>query len=620
MYFMIKIKINIFKTKRLLLFYLFILLYTSSYTQSTNTNFLITDEANTKISDFSVQMPKKSCGCILVNQEIKCNPDSLAKIIHTIIIQKKGYQFGSVEYFRKKNVIHATLYKKTEKESETIKPVAVEIPKTTKPTSKISPKIIRIKFFSSEKLNTKGIKVKYGKSYVLGVDGEIESEDLGSIPILFEGYTTDSIKNDGAEKWVYFTKNDSSTNYSNKFKTVSEELDFQKLEIKQASERLSKLIQEIIYKIENDKKLTIQKRKELEDYLELLIEASKSVDSSYSYSRTKRDSLFIKLHYLVISKDSVNKIQSKQIEDLKNTNIKIVEENKTRIIYLSTIIGICLIVAITFIVFAKRLSKQKGQISYLYGEIKESIEAAQNIQNAILPGKSLFKEHVSDCSILYKPKDVVSGDFYYCCEKGSKFIVAVADCTGHGVPAAFLTFMAYEILNKLIRQENLTSASEILTRLNQDFLKALNQYGNQNVNSGLDISICVLNKETSELEYSGANSPIYFISGKTSELTQYKADKQGIGGRQKSEIYFFKSTIIKYEKGDTIFLFSDGYAGQIGGETKSEKFMYNKFRSLLSEIAPHDSEYQELHLNSEIKNWKGDVEQLDDILVLGLKV
>jgi serine phosphatase RsbU (regulator of sigma subunit) len=611
MYFMTKIKTYCVSNFQAITFCLFFLTYTLGYTQTSITRFLITDEMNNKISDYDIQMPKKNCGCKLINEEINCPQDSLAKIIHYIIIQKKGFQFNSIEYFKKKNLIHVLLNKKSDTQIQ---------PKTIVQQDKKKNKKIRIKFVSNDKLNPKGINFNYGETYTLESSGEIYIEESKDSPIVIDGFKIDSIKIADNEKWVYFSKIEASINYTNKFKSVTDELDFQKMEIKQASERLNKLIQEIIYQIEHDKKLTVPKRKELEDYLELLLEASKNVDSSYSYSRSKRDSLFIKLHYIIISKDSVNSVQSKEIDDLKTTNKKIVEENKTRIIYLSSILAVCTIITLIFIVLARRLSKQKKQISYLYSEIKESIEAAKNIQNAILPDKSFIKEHVSDCAILNKPKDIVSGDFYYCCENGSKFIVAVADCTGHGIPAAFLTFMAYEILNKLVRQENITSASEILNRLNQDVLKALNQYGNRNVNSGLDISICVLNKEKNELEYAGANSPIYVISGTTNELTQYKADRQGIGGRQKSDNYSFKSTNIKYAKGDSIFLFSDGYAGQIGGKTKSEKYMYHKFRHLLCKIAAENADIQEDSLNTEIEEWKGAVEQLDDILILGLKI
>ena len=604
---MIKTNCKIFNYKLKLLFILLITFF-ETYSQNITTSFLVLDENQNEIHDYKIILPAKKSNCIVTNNKIDCNPDSLTKLIQLIKIKKAGFELSSIEYFRKKNQIQVILLKQsTSNESPKSKAVSVD------------KKIYKIRLVGAENISTNHIKLKYGKEYFTNNEGEVLLDSYLNKLIEVNDFIIDSINESENIKLVYISKPENEE-YNNKFKNVTKELDNQKLEIKNASERLNGLIKDLIYQIEHDKNLTAVKKAELEDYLELLIETAKNVDSSYTFSSSKRDSLFIQLHYLLISKDSLNNIQTKQILELKNHNTKIIKEHNTKTLYLLSIIVICLLVAFIFIVLSKRLNKQKKEIGHLYGEIKESIEAAKNIQDAILPTKSFMKEHVSDCSIFYKPKDIVSGDFYWSSINGSKFIVAVADCTGHGVAAAFLTFMANEILNKLVRQENIHSAAEILTRLNKDVLVALNQYGNKRIDSGLDIAICVFNKDTNELDYAGANSSIYFISGETNELLQLKANKQGIGGRQKMENFEFKNTVLKYKKNDSIFLFSDGFAGQLGGKSNTEKYMYNRFRSLLTKISTENSEFQEANLKKEMYNWLGSNEQLDDVLVIGIKI
>jgi len=220
-----------------------------------------------------------------------------------------------------------------------------------------------------------------------------------------------------------------------------------------------------------------------------------------------------------------------------------------------------------------------------------------------------------DLSIFYEPKNIVSGDFYWYFQSGNSIMLAAVDCTGHGVAGAFMSFLGHEILNQIVDDNKNIRAGEVLTLLNSKLKETLSAYGTSGVNSGMDIALCVIDYQKSSMEYAGANNPLYILRSGMSEIEECKGDRQGIGGRQKTSDFQFKTHIIPFKKGDAFMIFSDGYADQMGGAL-NKKFMYPQFRQLFAKIGRHSPEIREQMLDKQFKDWKGETEQLDDVLVI----
>src|SRR5512133_1034181 len=193
-------------------------------------------------------------------------------------------------------------------------------------------------------------------------------------------------------------------------------------------------------------------------------------------------------------------------------------------------------------------------------ELTDSIRYAAYIQNAMLPGPDLFRRFLPDSFIYFKPKDIVSGDFYWLNRSREMLILAVADCTGHGVPGAFMSVLGISFLNEIVGRGCFFNAANILNQLRERVMKALHQTGEWNEQKdGMDISLCIIQKEKKEMHFAGANNPIYIV--RNGSLIEYKADKMPIGisaGTEKS----FTNNRIDLEVGDTIYLFTDGYVDQ----------------------------------------------------------
>ncbi|MFC2138650.1 PP2C family protein-serine/threonine phosphatase, partial [Bacteroidota bacterium] len=245
-------------------------------------------------------------------------------------------------------------------------------------------------------------------------------------------------------------------------------------------------------------------------------------------------------------------------------------------------------------------------------DITDSIKYAKRIQDAILPMEGIFE----NTFILFMPKDIVSGDFFWMAKKDGKEIMAAIDCTGHGVPGAFVSFVGHNSLNKIVKEYDISQPSDILDKLNSEVTKTFNPQGEGVVNDGMDMSIICYDKEKNILEYAGAFNPMFlFRNGK---LLEYKANRFSIGRSQKQMEKKFTNHSIKLQKGDTIYLFSDGYADQFGGPD-NRKFMAKNFKDLLSEIQSLSMQEQKMQLESTIDKWKGKREQIDDILIIGRK-
>jgi serine phosphatase RsbU (regulator of sigma subunit) len=269
-----------------------------------------------------------------------------------------------------------------------------------------------------------------------------------------------------------------------------------------------------------------------------------------------------------------------------------------------------------------KIEEQNEQRKELLESITASIKYARRLQENILPSESRINALLPNSTIFFKPKDIVSGDFYFVNEYNGKVVFASVDCTGHGVPGAFMSLVGHNALNSAIRLNPGLNPADILRDLNILSSKALNSDKNseQGMRDGMDLALCVLDQENSTLEYAGAHNPLYLIRDQNIEI--FKADKISIGSTESMHEEFTRYKI-NLQKDDMIFIFSDGYADQFGGE-QGRKFMYEPFRQLLLSIAEKDSDAQFKILDETLTEWLNGGEvpqyQIDDILVMGVKI
>ncbi len=246
-------------------------------------------------------------------------------------------------------------------------------------------------------------------------------------------------------------------------------------------------------------------------------------------------------------------------------------------------------------------------------EITDSITYAKRIQDAMLPPLDVFYENLTKSFVFYLPKDIVAGDFYWMEKVGDKIIFAAADCTGHGVPGAIVSVICSNALNRSVREFKLTKPSEILDQTLEIVLDKFSTSEDE-VKDGMDIALCTYNPKTHELEYAGANNPLWIIRKGSDKIEEYKANKQPIGKYLKHTPFVNHKTIL--EPGDTMYVFSDGYADQFGGEL-GKKFRSIHFKELLLSIQKEDMQTQKRKVEKAFFGWKGNLEQLDDICVIG---
>lgn len=251
-------------------------------------------------------------------------------------------------------------------------------------------------------------------------------------------------------------------------------------------------------------------------------------------------------------------------------------------------------------------------------EIVDSINYAEKIQSAILPDLKVISEHLKDSFVLYLPKDIVSGDFYWFGVRDGKKIITAVDCTGHGVPGAFMSMIGSNLLNQIVLEKGICNAGEILSNLNKGVQAALKQgTDSQETNDGMDISLCVIDDVNMKLEWAGAYNPLYHFRGE--ELTKLKADKFPIGGAHMQMDRDYKTHEIDLREGDVLYMFSDGYVDQFGGE-KGKKFMGKRFQQTLADIRDRPMSEQKEILNQVLDAWMGQHEQIDDVCVVGVRV
>jgi len=262
--------------------------------------------------------------------------------------------------------------------------------------------------------------------------------------------------------------------------------------------------------------------------------------------------------------------------------------------------------------------QQKDVIERKNKDITDSINYAKRIQQAILPPKETMQKLFPQSFVLYKPKDIVSGDFYWVEQYGQYHFIAAVDCTGHGVPGAFMSIVGHNLLNQAVNEHGIGRPAVILNEMNKNLFKQFSQQSEAlTVRDGMDIAICAVDPKNKKLQYAGANNPLWII--RNNELIQVKADKQPIGTYIGDGLKPFVNHEIELQKGDLIYIFSDGYADQFGGP-QGKKFKYKSFQKLLLDNCNLSMDQQCSILDNSIEEWRGDLEQVDDILVIGIRI
>jgi CheY-like chemotaxis protein len=254
--------------------------------------------------------------------------------------------------------------------------------------------------------------------------------------------------------------------------------------------------------------------------------------------------------------------------------------------------------------------------------LTSSIEYARRIQSAVIPRQEELYEYFKDSFILYRPKDIVSGDFYWFAQKDNIFIIAVADCTGHGVPGAFMSMLGVAYLNEIVNKIainihiNALNADEILNQLREKVISSLHQSDNaENTRDGMDMALCIFDLEKKKLQYAGANNPVIII--RKNEIIQLKADKMPVSYHQRKDVSFTRQEI-DLSNNDCLYLFSDGFSDQPGGD-ENRKYLSSKFIQLLLNNHQKLMSEQKRILETEFDNWRGKNSQIDDVLVVGFR-
>jgi serine phosphatase RsbU (regulator of sigma subunit)/Tfp pilus assembly protein PilF len=306
------------------------------------------------------------------------------------------------------------------------------------------------------------------------------------------------------------------------------------------------------------------------------------------------------------------------------------EKEKKQITIYAVIGGLLLVLIFLLFVFNRLnitrkqknvIESQKEILEFAHSELEEknqeitdSIIYAKRIQSAILPPTSELNKHLKNGFVLFKPKDIVAGDFYWMEVKEDIVFYAAADCTGHGVPGAMVSIVCHGALNRAIREFELTEPASILNKVRELVIETFNS-GRGDIKDGMDIALCALNYKTKNLNYSGANNSLYIIND--GEIREIKADKQPIGRYATSEP--FTNHEISLKEGDAIYVFTDGFVDQFGGP-KGKKFMFKPFRELLLSVQNQSMEKQKTLIDEAFNNWKGNNEQVDDVCVIGVRL
>ena len=354
-----------------------------------------------------------------------------------------------------------------------------------------------------------------------------------------------------------------------------------------------------------------------------------------AYRYKKLESVLNDSIFSATSQERLNQLQFQYEVDSRLKENEILKrdaklrESKNRILLLAMILlGLGVVCTSIFLIVLARAIRQKKRanaelevkntlITLQKQAITDSIQYAKRIQTAILPPAEVISDIVPQNLIIFRPRDIVSGDFYWMTKVCERRICMVADCTGHGVPGALMSMLGVSFLNEIVSRHPGINAAEMLGDLRKYVVKSLRQ--NQNIGEskdGMDVALLIFNENMTKVEYAGANNPMLLV--RDGEVTEYKSNKMPIGIHL-NVAQPFSSHEIEIQKGDMLYIFSDGYADQFGGPD-GKKFMIKNFRNMLSEIHRHDLETQKTIIETTLADWMGNMEQVDDILVMGIRV
>jgi tetratricopeptide (TPR) repeat protein len=318
-----------------------------------------------------------------------------------------------------------------------------------------------------------------------------------------------------------------------------------------------------------------------------------------------------------------DEILIQQVENLaKEEQLKSEKQRRTGLL---VIVGLVLM-SLGFVFVQLRKTKaqkvviegQHEKLNESHREITDSINYAKRIQDALMTSAVYIKDVLPDSFILFNPKDVVSGDFYwvYRSPKGQIYFT-VADCTGHGVPGAFMSMIGTSLLNEFIIENNIEDTAEVLTKMREQIIKSLDQKGLQGENKdGMDMALCKYDPYKGTVQYSGAYNPLIHIS--ENQINQLKGDSQPVGLHTGKKLPFTNKEI-QVAKGDMLYIYSDGFPDQFGGE-KGKKYLSGKFKKFLLSISDKPIDEQNTLIKAEFTNWIGDHEQIDDVCVMGVRI
>jgi serine phosphatase RsbU (regulator of sigma subunit) len=437
------------------------------------------------------------------------------------------------------------------------------------------------------------------------------------------------------EKLLVQLKEDEENN--EKMKRSKEEMKLDELSLLKAYSK----IQENKKKMVQKNKILESQKKELEEKNEEIMAHRKAIEEKNELLNNKNAEM--KLNEVSLLK-AYRKIQeNKKIMSAKNKELEIqkreLQDQKALIQAQADILKQANL----------KITNQKEEIEKVHKHMMDSITYAQRIQSAVLPGTEMVNLLLPYHFILYMPRNIVSGDFYFIKQIRNFTLVAAADCTGHGVPGAFLSMLVLTLLNEIVRKTEIINSSAVLNELRFQIKNSLQQSGQKGEQQdGLDISFCAINIETLEVSFAGAHNPLWLIRNEsvknmkdmkdTKDLKEvindnattiqdldlqhstfyvYEADRQPVGVFYKEKP--FTEQKIQLQSGDTFYIFSDGYESQFGGE-KKEKFQTKQLRDLLSEIQNLSMPEQKKVLETKFIEWKGNNEQTDDVLVVGVKI
>jgi len=371
------------------------------------------------------------------------------------------------------------------------------------------------------------------------------------------------------------------------------------------------------------------------DNLNTIYSKNGNYKKAYEYSQlyvALNDSLFglesqkqineLDKKYQTEKKEKENQLLNKQLE------IQQIQSKQQQFFLIVSAVILVLIAFLSFVLFRQNKLKQKANLKLAvknkiieeqHKDITDSIKYAERIQQALLPPHKMWHELLPESFVLFKPKDVLSGDFYWIEQNKECIYIAAADCTGHGVPGALMSIVNFNLLNKAVLEQNMTEPAKILDAVNNWLTVSLHQtYNSSTVRDGMDIALCALHKKNNLLEFAGAFNGGYIFK-KNKSMIELNGDKKPVGAFMEEKITQFTNHTLPLEKGDRLYIFSDGYADQFGGP-KGKKLKYKKLQEYIKESLHLPMSEQKNYLEQKFTAWKGNLEQVDDVLVIGITI